>query len=72
VRGFRLDEHPELLPVLFGNYRRVVYLAQTDSPVLRERAAEAAAFLSLPLEVRRTGVGDLGPALEAFVGGAGT
>jgi hypothetical protein len=67
VRGFRLDEHPELVPVMFGNYRRVVYLAQTDSPVLMARAEEAAAFLSLPLEVRRTGLGDLRPALEAFV-----
>jgi hypothetical protein len=35
------------------------------------RAEEAAAFLSLPLEVRRTGLGDLRPALEAFVAGAG-
>jgi hypothetical protein len=71
VRGFRLDEHPELVPVMFGNYRRVMYLAQTDSPALLARAETAAAFLSLPLEVRRTGVGDLRPALEAFVAGAG-
>ncbi|HEY7281242.1 MAG TPA: DUF1638 domain-containing protein [Actinomycetota bacterium] len=71
VRGFRLDEHPELVPVMFGNYRRVVFLAQTDSPALMARAEEAAAFLSLPLEVRRTGLGDLRPALEAFVAGAG-
>jgi len=70
VRGFRLDEHPELVPMIFGNYRRVVYLAQTDRAVLLARAEEAAAFLSLPLEVRRTGLGDLRPSLEAFVAAA--
>src|SRR5919109_2433377 len=29
VRGLGIDAHPELLPVYFGNYRRLVYLAQT-------------------------------------------
>lgn len=59
VRGMGLDRHPELLPMLFGNYRRVVYLAQTDSPELRERARAAAERLGLPLEYRFTGYGDL-------------
>jgi hypothetical protein len=67
VRGLRLDDHPELLPAYFGNYVRVVYLAQTDDPDLVERARAAAALLGLDLEVRRTGLGDLRPALEAFV-----
>jgi hypothetical protein len=67
VRGLRLEEHPELLPAYFGNYVRVVYLAQTDDPELVERAVQAAAFLGLELEVRRTGLGDLRPALETFV-----
>ena len=71
VRGLRLDEHPELVPQVFGNYRRVAYLAQTDDAVLLERARAAAAFLSLPLEVRRTGTGDLEPSLEGFVRGSG-
>lgn len=70
VHGLGLDEHPELLPAYFGNYVRVVYLAQTDDPELLERAREAAAFLGLELEVRRTGLGDLRPALETFVGAA--
>src|SRR4029078_11572001 len=34
VRGLGLDRHPELLPVYFGNYRRLVYLAQSDDPVV--------------------------------------
>jgi len=64
VRGLRLDEHPELLGDYFGNYVRVVYLAQTRDPALARRAADAAAYLGLALEVRHTGLGDLRPALE--------
>jgi Protein of unknown function (DUF1638) len=71
VRGLRLDEHPELLPAYFGNYVRVVYLAQTEDPELVERARDAAAFLGLDLVVQRTGLGDLQPALEGFAGAAG-
>jgi hypothetical protein len=72
VKGLRLDTHPELLPAYFGNYVRLVYLAQTGTPALRRKAREAAAYLGLSLEVRETGYGDLRPALErqaAAVGG---
>jgi hypothetical protein len=72
VKGLRLDTHPELLPAYFGNYLRLVYLAQTDNPALVEKAHQAAAYLGLSLEVRHTGYGDLRPALErqvATVGG---
>ena len=34
VRALKLDTHPELLPMVFGNYKRLVYLAQTDDPEL--------------------------------------
>ena len=34
IRGLGLDRHPELLPTYFGNYHRLVYLAQTDDPAL--------------------------------------
>ena len=34
-RGLGLDEHPELLEMYFANYRRLVYLAQTEDPELR-------------------------------------
>jgi len=72
VKGLRLDEHPELLPAYFGNYRRLVYLAQTDDPALARRAGEAAAYLGLTLEVLPTGLGELTPALErAAAGGVG-
>jgi hypothetical protein len=66
VRGLRLDTHPELLPLMFGNYRRLVYLAQTDDRALDRRAEEAAAFLGLEYERVRTGYGELVPALTRF------
>jgi len=67
VRPLKLDLHPELIEDVFGNYRRLVYLAQTDSADLTERAREAAASLGLAFERRFTGYGDLLPALERFV-----
>ena len=59
IRGMGLDRHPELLPMLFGNYRRLVYLAQTESEELAERARAAAERLGLEYEYRFTGYGDL-------------
>jgi hypothetical protein len=70
VRGLKLDVHPQLLPMMFGNYRRLVYLAQTDDPALHNRAVAAADFLGLAFEQRRTGYGELIPSLTRFAGGA--
>ena len=67
VRGLKLDVHPELVPMMFGNYKRLVYLAQTDNAALRERAEKAATFLGLEFEQRRTGYGELQPSLVQFV-----
>ena len=67
VRALKLDSHPELLPLVFGNYRRLVYLAQTDDADLDGRAEEAAAFLGLAYERHRTGYGELVPSLTRFV-----
>ena len=68
-KGFRLDRHPELVPMMFGNYRRVVHLAQTDDPAqlaeLERRARLAAEQLGgLRYERRATG---LTPLTERFV-----
>jgi hypothetical protein len=30
LQGLGLDRHPELLPLYFGNYTRLVYLSQLD------------------------------------------
>jgi hypothetical protein len=62
-RGLKLDRYPQLVPQVFGNYRRLVYLAQTDDPALDARAAEAAARLGLAYARRATGIGGLGALL---------
>lgn len=62
-RGMGLDRHPDLLPMMFGHYERLIYLAQTDDPALSAKAAAAAARLGLAYERRYTGYGDLGPFL---------
>ena len=58
-RPLGLDRHPELRDMYFGNYEKVVYLAQTDDPELDKRARDAAAKLSLGYERRYTGYGEL-------------
>ena len=65
MQGLGINRHPELLPLYFGNYRRLVYLAQTDSPVLRAKAKHAAERLGLAYEYRFTGYGDLQSAVSA-------
>ncbi|CAN5513372.1 DUF1638 domain-containing protein [soil metagenome] len=65
--GLGLDRHPELLPDYFGNYRRVIYLAQTDDPDLTARAQAAAARLGLAFERRFVGFGDLTPAIHTAI-----
>jgi hypothetical protein len=66
IRGLGLDRHPELLPVYFGNYRRLVYLAQTDDPGLTAIARRGARRLGLGYERRFTGLGDLATSIAAF------
>ena len=68
VRGLALDRHPELLPVYFGNYRRLVYLAQTDDKALTADAEAAARRLGLGFERRLAGLGELAPAIAEFAG----
>jgi hypothetical protein len=63
--GLGLDRHPELLPAYFGNYRRLIYLAQTDDPALVRAARRAARRLGLTFELRRTGYGDLAASIVA-------
>ncbi len=64
-RGMGLDRHPELLPVYFGAYERLVYLAQTDDAALDAKAREAAERLGLAYERRMTGYGELADVLAS-------
>jgi hypothetical protein len=70
IRGLGIDRHPELESVYFGNYRRVVYLSQTDDPELLDLARAAADRLGLDFEHRHTGYGELATSLQAAVGAA--
>lgn len=66
-RGLGLDRYPELRDDYFGNYEQVVYLAQTDNPELKQRAAQAAEKLGLPLRVEFVGYGELERRLLAAI-----
>jgi len=60
-----IDRHPELREMYFGNYTRLVYLAQTDSAELSALARAAADELGLRFERVFTGMGEMVPALDA-------
>ena len=70
ITGLGIDRHPELLTTYFGNYKRLVYLAQTDDPTLVATARRAARRLGLTFEVRSTGYGELATSLKAAAGAA--
>lgn len=65
-RPMGFDRHPELIPMMFGNYEKLVYQAQTDDPVLDAKAQDAARRLGLAYERRFTGYGDLEPVLRGL------
>ena len=60
IQGLGIDRHPELLPVYFGNYTTLVYLAQTEDPSLTDKAKAAAEKLGLTFRTHFTGYGELG------------
>lgn len=66
IKPLGLDRHPELRDIYFGNYERLIYLAQTDDPALDDKARAAAETLGLAYERRFTGYGDLAPALAGL------
>ncbi len=67
--GLGIADHPELAEMYFGNYRRVVLLTQTCDDTERARveacARAGAERLGLPLEVVRTGYGELADAVTS-------
>lgn len=69
LEGLGIDRHPSLRDDYFKNYTRVVYLAQRDDPVLKEKAQWAADQLDLPLEIKQTGYGLLEKRLIKLIEG---
>ncbi|MFO1133250.1 MAG: DUF1638 domain-containing protein [Hyphomicrobiales bacterium] len=63
--GLGMDRHPELLPLYFGNYTKIVFLAQTRNEDLAKKAMAAAKRLGLDYEYRFTGYGELERDLKA-------
>lgn len=70
IKPLGLDRHPELIKDYFGNYEKLIYLAQTDDPELDKVAEKAAAMLGLAYERRPTGYGDLTSELARAAAGA--
>jgi hypothetical protein len=64
-QGLGLDRHPELLKDFFGNYTKLVYLAQTEDQALQAKAEAAARKLGLEYEYRFTGYGELASEMAA-------
>jgi hypothetical protein len=67
-QGLGLKDHPELLADYFGNYTKLIYLAQTRDEDLAKRAMAAARKLGLQYEYRYTGYGELQTALKERAG----
>jgi len=67
IRGLGLDRHPELFSSYFGNYRKLVYLAQVVTPGALEQARIIATNMDLEFEHRQTGYGTLESTLVAAV-----
>jgi len=61
-----LDRHPELRDSYFGNYKKLIYQAQTDDAELDARARDCAKRLGLKYERKFTGYGDLAITLKSW------
>jgi hypothetical protein len=67
IRGLGLDRHPELFSSYFGNYRKLVYLAQAARPEALLRARDIAASMGLEFGYRDTGYGTLESSLTTAI-----
>ncbi len=65
-QGMKIDRHPELLPIYFKHYKKLVYLAQSENLELQTQAHEIAGRLGLVYEKRFTGYGELEHSLAAL------
>ena len=67
VKGFGIDRFPELKAMYFGNYKKLVYLAQQDDAQTDQKAEQAAAYLNLKYERIHTGDAPFESALQAAI-----
>ena len=67
LKGLGLDRFPELLFEYFKNYKKLIYIAQTDDSCLELKARKAADRLGLQYERRIRGYGELGKFMASAV-----
>lgn len=67
ISAMGIDKHPELLAMYFGNYKRLMYLAQVVTDERVAKAQAAAERLGLFFNFRVTGYGDLEQAMRRHV-----
>jgi hypothetical protein len=63
---FGLDREESMVEFMFGNYKKVVYVAQTHNPELQAKALEISQRLRLDYEYRYRGYGDLDVFVESI------
>jgi hypothetical protein len=64
-KAIGLDRRADMVSFVFGNYEKLVFLAQSEAPELEEKAQEIAERLGLAYERRFCGFGDL----ESYMAG---
>ena len=69
MQGMGLRRHPQLRDLYFGNYTRVLYIAQTGDPALERKARAAADELGLAYQYRFAGLGRFAPWVNGLVDG---
>ncbi len=69
IKSMGLDRFPSLKKEYFRNYKKVLYLAQSENGELVEKAHQIAAYLELPLEIKQTGYDGLEERIEALIRG---
>ena len=67
LQALKLEQHPELLELFFGRYKKLVYLAQTEDKQLTEQAKRAAKKLNLNFERLWTGMSGLHTGLSTQI-----
>ncbi len=58
-KALALNRREYMVEFVFGNYEKLVYIAQTENSELQEKAREAARHLNLEYEYRFVGYGDM-------------
>lgn len=61
-----LNRRDDMVDFVFGNYKKLIYIAQTDNAELRQKAKKIAQRLKLEYHYQFTGYGDMATAMSAI------